>query len=87
MGEVLRLEDVNVTYKTKSKEVYAVKGASFTIDQGDSLGVVGESGSGKSTLAMALLRLHDEKYTEVTGRVIFQLSLIHIWCGPPSKSP
>lgn len=57
MGEVLRLEDVNVTYKTKSKDVYAVKDASFAIDQGDSLGVVGESGSGKSTLAMALLHL------------------------------
>lgn len=72
MGEVLRLEDVNVTYKTKSKDVYAVKDASFAIDQGDSLGVVGESGSGKSTLAMALLRLHDEKHTEITGKVIFQ---------------
>ena len=72
MKEILRVEDLNVTYQTKSKNIYAVRNASFTINQGDSMGVVGESGSGKSTLAMAVLRLHDEKYTEITGKAIFE---------------
>lgn len=72
MKEILRVEDLNVTYQTKSKSIYAVRNAAFTINQGDSMGVVGESGSGKSTLAMAVLRLHDEKYTDITGKAIFE---------------
>jgi peptide/nickel transport system ATP-binding protein len=37
----------------------AVKGASFTLRRGHTLGIVGESGSGKTTLGLALLRLHE----------------------------
>lgn len=68
METILKLDDVNVTYVNKEKEVYAVRNASFSIEKGDSLGVVGESGSGKSTLANALLRLHNEKSTLISGR-------------------
>jgi oligopeptide/dipeptide ABC transporter ATP-binding protein len=37
--------------------VYAVDGISFSIDQGETLGLVGESGCGKSTVARTVLRL------------------------------
>jgi oligopeptide/dipeptide ABC transporter ATP-binding protein len=37
--------------------VYAVDGVSFSIDEGETLGLVGESGCGKSTVARAVLRL------------------------------
>ncbi len=41
------------------KEFKAVRGASFTLRRGHTLGIVGESGSGKTTLGLALLRLHE----------------------------
>ena len=45
----------------KQGKFVAVKGASFSLPKGQTLGVVGESGSGKSTLALALLGLHPSK--------------------------
>ena len=63
---VLRAKELRVGYPVhlqglrgwfKQGEFVAVKGASFDIFPGHTLGVVGESGSGKSTLALAALGL------------------------------
>jgi peptide/nickel transport system ATP-binding protein len=53
------------------KEFKAVKGATFKLRQGHTLGVVGESGSGKTTMGLALLRLHEPTGGPVGGRVRF----------------
>jgi len=53
------------------KEFRAVKGATFKLRQGHTLGVVGESGSGKTTMGLALLRLHEPSGGPVTGQVTF----------------
>jgi peptide/nickel transport system ATP-binding protein len=53
------------------KEFRAVKGATFKLRQGHTLGVVGESGSGKTTMGLALLRLHEPSGGPVGGRVTF----------------
>jgi peptide/nickel transport system ATP-binding protein len=52
-------------------EFKAVKGASFRLRKGHTLGIVGESGSGKTTLGLALLRLHDPSGGPLGGRAVF----------------
>jgi len=55
--EVLRVRDLRVRYYTPRGTVKAVEEVSFSLRQGEKLGLVGESGSGKSTIALALMRL------------------------------
>ncbi|MGZ5214755.1 MAG: ABC transporter ATP-binding protein [Caldimonas sp.] len=53
------------------KEFQAVKGATFQLRAGHTLGIVGESGSGKTTLGLTLLRLHEPSGGPVGGEAIF----------------
>ncbi len=53
------------------REFRAVRGATFRLRQGHTLGVVGESGSGKTTMGLALLRLHEPGGGPTGGRITF----------------
>lgn len=66
---LLSVRDLHVTYHTKGGPVPAVRGVSFDLEKGGSLGLAGESGSGKSTLAGAILRLLP-KGTDIEGKVV-----------------
>jgi oligopeptide transport system ATP-binding protein len=48
-----------------TKPLKAVDGISFSIDQGETLGLVGESGCGKTTVGRALLHLYKPTSGEV----------------------
>lgn len=73
---VLSAQDMRITFGAKKtfwnpydREVHAVKGISFDIKEGETIGIVGESGSGKSTLGYGILRLLSTNYT---GKIIYQ---------------
>ena len=66
---LLEVDDLHVTYRAASGPVPAVRGVSFTLEPGETLGIAGESGCGKTTLAGALLRLLPPG-TQVSGRVL-----------------
>jgi oligopeptide transport system ATP-binding protein len=73
MTSLLAVEDLEVRFYTKDGEVRAVNGISYSMEQGDTLGLVGESGCGKSVSTMAMLRLIPEPPGKITGgRVLFE---------------
>lgn len=68
LGEViLRVEDLQTHLDTKMGLVKAVDGVSFSLRQGETLGIVGESGSGKSMTALSILRLVPRPAARIVG--------------------
>jgi len=54
---LLEVTDLRVSFPTADGVVQAVRGVSFSIERGRTLGIVGESGSGKTVLTQTLLGL------------------------------
>jgi oligopeptide transport system ATP-binding protein len=61
---LLRVRDLRVDFGARA----VVRGVSFELFEGETLGLVGESGSGKSTLARAILRLLRSAHGSVEWR-------------------
>ncbi len=54
---ILRIEDLRISFATRTSDVRAVDGVNLEIFPGEVLGLVGESGSGKSVTARSIMRL------------------------------
>lgn len=80
---VLDVRDLSVTFPGAAGPIRPVRGVTFAVRRGESVGVVGESGSGKSLTALAVSRLVDD-----TGRVeAGRLELLgHDLRAPDSKA-
>src|SRR5580698_6367333 len=67
---MLKVNHLNVQFKTQNGFVEAVKDSSFTLKKGETIGIVGESGSGKSVTSLAIMRLHNSNNTAINGEVL-----------------
>ena len=80
MPPLLEVKDLHVRFPVfggvllrRQGEVHAVNGVSFTLNQGETLGLVGESGSGKTTVGRAIINiLRAMSYSvEISGEVLY----------------
>ena len=72
MPHLLEVRDLVTRFYTEDGTVHAVNGISYTLDEGESLGIVGESGSGKTVSVLSLMGLIPEPPGRVErGEVIF----------------
>jgi oligopeptide/dipeptide ABC transporter ATP-binding protein len=67
---LLEVKDLHVSFPTADGVVRAVRGVSFDVEPGRTLGIVGESGSGKTVLTQTLLGL--TQGAEVEGSALFE---------------
>lgn len=69
--EILKVNNLKTSFKSRSGNIEAVRGVSFSVNKGDVLGIVGESGSGKSVLMKSVMNILPEKAIINDGEVIF----------------
>jgi peptide/nickel transport system ATP-binding protein len=69
---LLEVRDLSVHFPTDDGLVKAVDGVSFTLLEGETLGVVGESGSGKSVSFLTVMGLIRRKQAQIEGEILFR---------------
>lgn len=57
MEDILKVNNLTISYRTLRGKVKAVENVSFNLGKGKILAVVGETGSGKTTIGLAILRI------------------------------
>ncbi len=67
---LLEVKDLKVSFNTSDGVVQAVRGVTFSVDRGKTLGIVGESGSGKSVSTQTLMGLTPG--AKVSGQALFE---------------
>ncbi len=69
---MIEIKNINKTYDAGEEKLHVLKDVTFTVEEGEFVGIMGESGSGKSTL-MNIIGFMDNKYS---GEYIFEEKLI-----------
>ena len=69
--KLLEIKDEKLSFFTPAGEVKALNGVSFSMDEGEVLGIVGESGSGKSVTAYSIMGLTAYPGKLIGGTIYF----------------
>jgi peptide/nickel transport system ATP-binding protein len=69
MAEILAFEHISIAYDGRAGRQIILNDVSFTIAEGEALGLVGESGCGKSTVALAAMRYLPRGMSVIAGRI------------------
>ncbi|MBI5035622.1 MAG: ABC transporter ATP-binding protein [Chloroflexi bacterium] len=73
MATLLEVKDLRTEFRTQDGIVHAVNGVTFSVDEGETLGLVGESGCGKSVSMLSVMRLIPIPPGRIaSGQVFFQ---------------
>lgn len=73
LKSVLKVNDLTYSFDTYAGEVHAVRGISFDLHRGETLGIVGESGCGKSATAKAITMLNPSPPgRRKSGEILFE---------------
>ena len=70
---LLEVKDLTVYYEKKNSVTKALNGISFTLENGETLGLVGETGAGKTTTALSIMNLVPNPPGKIkSGSIFFQ---------------
>ena len=69
MADILKVENLRVHFHDAAPERFAVDDISFSVGEGEIMGLVGESGSGKTVTAMSISGLLPRRRADVSGSI------------------
>ena len=73
---LLDVRDLKIAFYDTTPPTEVVKGISFSLEEGETLGIVGESGSGKTQTALSILHLLKENSAVSGGEILYEGSSV-----------
>ncbi|MCX7920764.1 MAG: ABC transporter ATP-binding protein [Clostridia bacterium] len=71
MNNILEVKNLKTIFHTYAGQISALNNISFSIGQGEAVGIVGESGSGKSVTMLSIIKLLSENGRIIEGQITF----------------